>query len=109
MALEKMRRFVFVIAAVALFLATVMPGIGVNADMAASAPTVAMAAMDGMDCPDCDTSPDNLVGCTQAICIGFAVMADGGYFDVPAPRPAYAIAAVARPDDLKSAPSTPPI
>jgi hypothetical protein len=109
MALEKMRRFVVIIAAVALFLATVMPGIDISANVAGSAPTVTMAAMDGMDCPDCDTSRDNMVGCMQAICIGFAVMADGGYFDVSATRPAYAIAAVAWPDDFKSAPSTPPI
>jgi hypothetical protein len=109
MALKKMRRFVFIIAAVALFLATVMPSVDVSANMAGSAPTVTMAAMDGMDCPDCDTSRDNMVGCMQAICIGFAVMADGEYFDVSAARPAYAIAAVAWPDDFKSAPSTPPI
>jgi hypothetical protein len=109
MALEKMRRFVFIIAAVALFLATVMPSVDVSANMAASAPTVTMAAMDGMDCPDCNTSRDNMVGCMQAICIGFAVMTDGEYFDVSATRPAYAIAAMAWPDDFKSAPSTPPI
>lgn len=103
-----MRRFVFVFAAVALFLATVMPSMDVNANMS-SAPTVTMAAMHGMNCPGCDTSPDNMVGCMQAICIGFAVITDGGYFGVSATHPAYIIAALTWPDDVKSAPSTPPI
>jgi len=109
MTLGKMRRFVFALAAVALFLATVMPGMDAGASTAGSAPTTTMAAMDGMDCPDCDTSRDNMVGCMQAICIGLAVMTNAEYFNVPATRPAYAIAAVAWPDDFKSAPSTPPI
>lgn len=101
-----MRRFVFALAAVALFLATVMPGMDASANPAGSAPTM---TMDGMDCPDCDTSRDNMTGCTQATCIGFAVITDGGYFEAIAIRPAYALAAVAWPDDFKSAPSTPPI
>ena len=109
MALEKLRRFVFMIAAVALFLATVMPSMDVSANAAAFAPAVTMAATDDMDCPDRDTSRDNMIGCMQAICIGFAVITDGEYFDTSATRPAYAIAAVAWPDDFKSAPSTPPI
>jgi hypothetical protein len=109
MALKKMRRFVFVFAAVALFLATVMPGMDVSANMTSSAPTMTMVAMNGMDCPDCDTSPENMVGCMQATCIGFAVMTDGECIDVSIARPVYAIAAVAWPDDFKSAPSTPPI
>ena len=104
-----MRRFVFIIAAVALFLATVMPSVDVSANMAASAPTVTMAAMDGMDCPACDASRDNMVGCMQAICIGLAVISNSEYFNVPATRPAYAVATVAWPDDFKSAPSAPPI
>ena len=109
MASEKMRRFVFVLAAVALFLATVMPGMSVSASMGGSAPKMTMAAMEGMDCPDCDASRDNIVGCVQATCIGLAVMANAEYFNVPATRPAYAITAVAWPDEFKSAPSTPPI
>lgn len=96
----------FVLAAVALFLATVLPSMDANANMASSAP---MAAMDGMACPDCDASWDNLVGYMQATCIAFAVMTNIEYFNVPAARPAYAIAAVARPDGFKSAPSNPPI
>lgn len=109
MPLEKMRRFVFMIAAAALFLATVLPSMNVGTNMAGSAPTVTMAAMAGMDCADCDASHDNMVGCMQAICIGFAVMTDSGNFDVSITRPAYAIAAAVLPDDFKSAPSTPPI
>ncbi len=80
-----------------------------SANRAESTPTMTMAAMDGMDCPDCDASRDNMVGCMQAICIGLAVITNSEYFNVPATRPAYAVAAVAWPDDFKSAPSTPPI
>jgi hypothetical protein len=109
MALEKMRRFVFALAAVALFLATVMPGLDMNSNQADFAPTMAMATMDSMDCPECDKSRDNMVGCVQATCLGFAVITDGGYFKASAMRPVYAIAAVAQPDDFKSAPSTPPV
>jgi hypothetical protein len=61
MALEKMRRFVFALAAVALFLATVMPGLDMNSNQADFAPTMAMATMDSMDCPECDKSRDNMV------------------------------------------------
>ena len=104
-----MRRFVFALAAVALFLATALPGMDANANRASSTPMVTMAAMDGMDCPDCDTSWDNMVGCMQAMCIGFAVITDGGSFELSTKSPAYAIAALAWPDDFKSAPSTPPI
>lgn len=104
-----MRRFMFVITAAALFLATVVPGMDVNAHMTGSAPAVTMTAMDGMDCPNCDTSRDNMVGCVQAICLGFAVTTEDKHFDVSTTRPAYVIAATAWPDDFKSAPSTPPI
>ena len=104
-----MRRFVFALAAVALFLATVMPAMDVSAHRTGSAPMVAMAAMDGMDCPNCETSRDNMVRCMQAICIGLAVITDDEYFGVSTTRSAYAFAAVARPDDFKSEPSTPPI
>ena len=103
-----MRRFVFTLAAVALFLATIMPGMDMKANPAGVAP-MTMAAMDGMDCPDCDTSRDNMAGCVQASCIGFAVLTDGGYLGASPTRPVYAIAAVAWRDDFKSAPSTPPI
>lgn len=104
-----MRRFVFVFATVALFLATVIPSMGVSAHMANSTPTVTMAAMDGMDCPDRDISRNTMVGCMQAICMGFAVVTDSEYFYVSATSPAYAIAAVAWPDNFTSAPPTPPI
>jgi hypothetical protein len=109
MTLERVRRFVFTVAAVALFLATVMPSIDVSANATDTAPTVIMAAMDGIDCPDGDTSRGNMVGCVQAICMGFAVIIDGECFDVSAMRPAYTVATIARPDGFKSAPSTPPI
>jgi hypothetical protein len=109
MALDKMRRFVFALAAVALFLTTVMPGMDINVNAADSSPKMIMAAMDGMNCPDCDTSQDKMAGCMQATCIGFAVVTEGGYFEATPARSVFAIAAVVWPDDFKSAPSTPPI
>jgi hypothetical protein len=109
MPLKKMHRFMFVVAAVALFLATVMPGMDMNANPAGSSPTMTMVGIDGMNCPDCDTSRDNMVECAQATCLGFAIISDGGYFEASLMRPVYLIAAVARPDDFKSALSTPPI
>ena len=109
MALEKMRSFVFAIAAVALFLATVLPSMDISVSMAGSAPALTMAAMDGMDCPDCNASRDKMAGCVQATCIGFAAMGGGAYSDDSSVRPAYAIAAVALPDGFISAPPTPPI
>lgn len=104
-----MRRFVFAVAAVALFLATVLPSMDISVSMADSAPAVAMAATDVMDCPDCVASPEMMAGCVQATCIGFAAMSGGEHSDVSAVRPAYAIAAVALPDGFISAPPTPPI
>lgn len=109
MALRKIRRFVFVLAAVAVFLATVLPGFGVGASMADSPDTVVSAVMDGMNCPDCATSQRGMAGCTQAICIGSAVMTEFGDFDVLAMRAHYVIAVVIWPDDFSSGPSTPPI
>lgn len=109
MALEKIRRFVFALAAVAVFLATVLPGIGVSASMAGSPDTAVSAAMDGMNCPDCATSQEGMAGCTQATCIGSAVMTEFDDFDVLAMRPHYVIAMVTWPDDFSSGPSTPPI
>ena len=109
MALEKMRRFVFVFAAVALFLATVLPSFDISASMADSPHAAIATSMDGMSCSDCDTSQDKMAGCMQATCIGSAVTADDNCFEVLAVHPSYAIAAVARPDDFTSAPPTPPI
>jgi hypothetical protein len=109
MVLEKMRRFLLVFAAVALFLATLLPGFGVSGSMADSPHTAIAAAMDEMNCPNCDTSQDKMTGCMQATCIGSAILADGTYFEVLAAHPPYAIAAAAWPDDVTSAPPTPPI
>ena len=109
MVLEKMRRFLLVFAAVALFLATLLPGFGISGSMADSPHTAIAAAMDEMNCPNCDTSQDKMAGCMQATCIGSAIIADGTYFEVLAVHPSYAIAAAAWPDDFTSAPPTPPI
>ena len=103
-----MRRFVFVFAAVALFLATVLPSFDVSASMADSPHAAITTSMDGMNCPDVDTSLNKMAGCTQATCIGSAIIADGNYFEDLALSPSYAIAVVAWPDDFTSAPPTPP-
>lgn len=107
--MKKIRGLVFALAAIALFLATVMPRIDVIPSAAAATPVVAMTAIDGMDCPDCVASPEMIAGCVQATCIGFAVMTGGEHNDVSAARPTYAIAVVAWPDGFISAPPTPPI
>lgn len=109
MALKKIRGLVFALAAIALFLATVMPRIDINPSAAAATPMVGMTATDGMDCPDCVASPEMMAGCVQATCVGFAVMTGGEHSDVSAVRPAYAITVVALPDGFVSAPPTPPI
>lgn len=98
-----------VIAALVLFLATAIPNLGVSVSMADSPPTAIEAAVDGMSCPDIDTSLNKMAGCTQATCIGSAIIADGNNFEDLALRPSYAIAVVAWPDDFTSAPPTPPI
>ena len=104
-----MRRFLLVFAAVALFLATLLPGFGVSGGMADSPHTAIAAAMDEMNCPNCDVAQDKMAGCMQATCIGSVVIADGTYFEVLAVRSSYAIAATVWPDDFISAPPTPPI
>ena len=105
MALEKMRRFVFVLAAFALILASAVPGVGVGVpNFSHSA-----IAMNGMNSPDCDTSQEDVAGCSQAACIGSAVMTEIPEIDVPDVHPAFTIATVNWPNDLISVPPNPPI
>ena len=100
-----MRRFVFVLAAFALILASAVPGVGVGVpNFSHSA-----IAMNGMNSPDCDTSQEDVAGCSQAACVGSAVMTEIPEIDVPDVHPAFTIATVNRPDDLISAPPNPPI
>lgn len=100
-----MRRYVFVLAAFALFLASVVPGVG------ACAPNFSHSAiaMNGMNSPDCDTPPKVVAGCTQAACIGSAVLTEAPEIDAPAERSAYTIATVVWPDDFISTPPNPPV
>jgi hypothetical protein len=105
MALEKMRRFVFVLAAFALVLASAVPGVGAGVP---NFPQSAIA-MNGMNSPDCDTSQEDVAGCSQAACIGSAVMAEILEIDAPDVHPAFTFATVNWPDDFISAPPNPPI
>ena len=105
MALEKMRRFVFVLAAFALFLASAVPGVAANVP---NFPHSAIA-MNGMNSSDCDTSQEDVAGCTQATCIGSAVMTQVPEIDAPDVHPAFTIATANWPDDFISAPPNPPI
>ena len=108
MSLEKLRRFVFVIAAVAVFLATVLPNIGASTGMAGPHPN-AIAVSGNMACPYCDTIKITTANCAQISCIGFAVIAES---DLPSGvmlHPIYALATEGWPDEFSLAPSTPPI
>ena len=108
MSLEKLRRFVFVIAAVAVFLATVLPNIGVSTVMAGPHPG-AIIVSGNMTCPHCVAVMISTAGCAQISCVGVAVIAES---DLPAGvilLPVYALATAGWPDELSLAPSTPPI
>ena len=76
MALEQMRRFIFVFSALALFFATVLPTMSVNSGDAVSHYMGAMVTMDEINCPKCTMAHNKMVGCVQAICLGAAVVTD---------------------------------
>ena len=108
MSLGNLRRFVFVIAAVAVLLATVLPNVGASAGTAGQHPN-AIAVSGSMACPYCDTIKISTTNCAQISCIGFAVIAES---DLPAlvmSHPIYALATTGWPDEFSLAPSTPPI
>lgn len=105
MAVEKVRRFVFALAAFALILASAVPGVGVGVP---NFPHSAIA-MNGMNSPNCDTLQEDVAGCSLAACIGSAVITEIPEIDVPDVHPAFTIATVNRPDDLISSPPNPPI
>ena len=109
MALEKIRRFVFVIAAVALFLVTVLPGFGVNVSMANMAPS-ATTVSNGMMCPDCPTNTMKAgpTSCTQGSCIGLAVISESGPL-IGSNHQTFFQSATVRPGEIALAPPTPPI
>ena len=109
MALEKIRRFVFFIAALALLLVTVLPDIGANLSMPDMDSGV-MSISNGMMCPGC---PTNTVkagsnSCAQVSCVGLAVIAETASLLGSYPQTFFQSATV-RPDEIALAPPTPPI
>jgi hypothetical protein len=109
MAVEKIRHFVFIIAAVALFLATVLPSFGVNASMPDMDSSV-VSVSNGMMCPDCPTNTMKAgsTSCAQVSCVGLALIAETASFFGSYPQTFFQLATI-RPDEIALAPPTPPI
>ncbi len=109
MALEKIRRFVFVIAAVVLFLSTVLPNIGVNVSMADMIPG-AISVSNSMACPSCATDMMKFGSgnCLPGSCIGFAVIAQTDPL-IGSNHQAFFELTTIRPEELTVPPPTPPI
>ena len=97
------------VAALALFLATVLPGNMVSAGMADQQPAVA-AVSAKMSCPDCNTNmiKASTTACAPMTCIGFAIIAEGELiFNMT--RETFVQMAALQPDEVHFAPATPPI
>lgn len=109
MALEKIRRIVFIVAAVVLFFATVLPNMGVNVGMADMSSGIT-AVSNSMTCADCtmDTMKFGSASCAQGSCIGLAVIAEPNLNLGPSHKIFFRLATI-RPDELSFAPPTPPI
>ena len=109
MALEKIRRFVFSFAALALLLVTVLPDISVNASMP-DMDSSGMSVSNGMMCPDCPTNTMKAgsTSCTQVSCIGLAVIVEIDTLEGSNHQTFFSSATV-RPDEISLAPPTPPI
>ena len=109
MALEKIRRIVFIVAAAILFFATVLPNLSVNAGMADMSPGMS-AVSNSMTCADCamDTMKFGSSSCAQGSCIGLAVIAETDV-NLGSSHQVYFQLATIPPDELSFAPPTPPI
>ena len=81
MSFEKLRRCIFIIAALALLFVTVLPNNIVSTGMA-DIGSSASALSAKMPCPDCSAGimKSGTYSCDQMTCIGFAVIAEGGSF-----------------------------
>ena len=106
---ERLRRCIFIIAALALFLVTVLPSNVVNAGMADSLPSVVSVSAK-MPCRDCNTNAmkASTTTCAQISCIGFAVIAESDLLVGAKQRTFFQPVAV-QPNEISLAPSTPPI
>ncbi len=109
MSFAKLRRCIFIIAALALFLVTVLPNNVVSAAMLDSTPAaVAMAAK--MPCPNCNTNAMKASApmCAQITCIGFAVITESDLLAGTKQR-VFFQSVVLQPNEISLALSTPPI
>ncbi len=101
------RRFVCLLVAAALAIATVWMSGSMNAGMAGSHPA-ATAVADNMMCPDCDTMKVAVSSCTQMSCVSSAVIDEGGAF-IEVLGQAFFRVPVLVPDEMTLVPPTPPI
>ena len=97
------------VAALALFLVTVLPNNVVSTGMADEHPA-AVTVSAKMPCPDCNTNmmKASTTACTQITCIGFAIIAESDLF-LSMPRGTFFETTAMQPDEVFLAPATPPI
>ena len=99
------------VAALALFLVTVLPNNVVSATMADPLSTVVSVSAK-MSCSDCNTNINMMKAdtssCTQISCIGFAVIAESDLLAGTKQRTFFRSVAE-QPNEISLAPSTPPI
>lgn len=109
MAVEKIRRFIFVTTALALLLVMILPDIGVNASMPDMDSGV-MSVSNSMMCPDCPTNRMKAgpASCAQTSCVGLAVIAETALLFGSRPQTFFQ-PAIIHPDEIALAPPTPPI
>ena len=106
---ERLRRCIFMVAALALFLVTVLPNNVVSAGMADEHPA-AVTVSAKMPCPDCNTNmmKASTTSCAQITCIGFAIIAESDLI-LGMPRGTFFQITAMQPDEVYLAPATPPI
>lgn len=106
MAFTRLRRLIFVVAAMALMLVAVLPLRIVSANMADMDPAVSSE----MQCPDCfnKMTKGGTAPCAQVFCISVAISGDRG-FTFGLKRETFFETAALGPDEVDFAPATPPI
>ena len=107
MAVNWVHRFVCFFVAASLAIATVWTSDGASAGMMGPHPA-ATAILGDMTCPGCDMMKVSISGCTQMSCVSPAVIAESGTF-FEAVEQAFFPATALVPDEIASAPPTPPI
>ena len=106
---ERLRRCIFMVAALALFIVTVLPHNIVSAGMADPLSSVVSVSAK-MPCPDCNTNmmKASTTSCAQITCIGFAIIAESDLI-LGIPRGTFFQITAMQPDEVYLAPATPPI